>query len=131
MNLTRTGGGGGAEGWIRWDPEEVARAVVAVSGVVRLVAAPARSDRASSSPAVLPAPAATAAEVATYLPGRRVVGVRVRPDGIAVQVECRFGERLGSLAERVRAAVLAVAPGCPRVDVLIRDLVAAPTGPPR
>jgi hypothetical protein len=71
-------------------------------------------------------PGATAtglAEVATYLPRRRVAGVRVRPDGIVVQVDCRYGEPIAVLGDRVRAAVLAVAVGCPRVDVIIRDLV--------
>ncbi|WP_235487051.1 hypothetical protein [Frankia sp. AvcI1] len=62
------------------------------------------------------------AEVATYLPGRRVAGVRVRADRILVQVDCRYGPRLADLADRVRAAVLRAAPDCPRVDVIIRDL---------
>ncbi|SNQ51600.1 conserved hypothetical protein [Frankia canadensis] len=119
MSPARTGGGDHAT-WLPWDPDEVARAALACAGVARLVATPAP---------VRPHPApAAAAEVATYLPGRRVEGVRVRPDGIAVQVECHFGERLAGLAERVREAVLAAAPGCPRVDVLIGDLVPGPDG---
>lgn len=49
-----------------------------------------------------------AGEVATYLPGRRVLGVRVRPDGIAVQVAGRYGVPVGQIAADVRAAVRAV-----------------------
>lgn len=64
-----------------------------------------------------------AAEVATYLPGRRVEGVRVRPDGILVQIACRYGENLGALSARVRKAVLTAEPTCPRVDVDVCDLV--------
>ncbi|ETA03821.1 hypothetical protein CcI6DRAFT_00657 [Frankia sp. CcI6] len=115
-----------------WNPDAVARTVLSCPGVVRLIGAPVRHKDRHRVP---DGGAGAAAEVATYLPGRRVEGVRVRPDGILVQIVCRYGERLGELAARVRAAVLVVEPGCPRVDVVIRDLaipdpdLSCPQGP--
>jgi hypothetical protein len=65
-------------------------------------------------------------EVATYLPGRRVAGVRVRPDGVTVRVVCRYGPTVDELAAQVRAAVVSVWPTCPRIDVIIDDLEVPP-----
>jgi hypothetical protein len=65
-------------------------------------------------------------EVATYLPGRRVAGVRVRPDGVTVRVVCRYGPTVDELAAQVRDAVAGVWPGCPRIDVVIDDLEVPP-----
>ncbi len=62
-------------------------------------------------------------EVATYLPGRRVSGVRVRADGTAeIHVVLRFGVPVLETADRVRAAVRALVPG--QVDVTVQDVVA-------
>ncbi|KJE24952.1 hypothetical protein FF36_00563 [Frankia torreyi] len=143
MSPVRTGD---AAAWFRWDPDRVAAAVAACPGVTRLVAAPTPAAlsipaRPSASPCGNADPAARTddataevtrvdaardrfggAEVATYLPGRRVAGVRVRADRILVQVDCRYGEPLPDLAGRIRAAVRCAAPDCPRVDVVIRDL---------
>lgn len=62
-------------------------------------------------------------EVATYLPGRRVTGVRLREDGSDVHVTIGLGARVPDVATRVREAVGAVAPGS--VEVVVED-VAAP-----
>lgn len=68
----------------------------------------------SIAAAVLACPSVTrltggvAGEVATYLPGRRVVGVRLRPDRITVHVAGRYGVPVGRIAADVRAAVRAV-----------------------
>jgi len=59
-------------------------------------------------------------EVATYLPGRRVIGIRLR-DSIEVHVVARFGVTVEDLARQVRAAVATVAPG-PVVDVYVDDV---------
>jgi uncharacterized alkaline shock family protein YloU len=61
-------------------------------------------------------------DVATYLPGRRVTGVRLtaRGDRVEVHVVAEYLPRLPDLAERVRMAVRAVLP-C-RVDVTIEDI---------
>ena len=63
-------------------------------------------------------------QVATYLPGRRVNGVRLgQQDGDAVEVHvvARYGVQAHVLAVQVRQAVWSVLPGRP-VDVHIDDL---------
>lgn len=60
-------------------------------------------------------------EVATYLPGRRVSGVRVRGDALEVHVVARWGKPLPQIAEQVRASVVALAGGRP-VTVAIEDV---------
>jgi len=64
-------------------------------------------------------------EVATYLPGRRVVGVRMRTDVTEVDVVVDWGADVLATADAVRAAVQAV--NGPTVTVVIQD-VAAPPG---
>src|SRR3954452_4021578 len=67
-----------------------------------------------------------AGEVATYLPGRRVTGVRVNPGRVEVHVVARYGAPLQALDSEVRAAVQAAAPvfgGEPlTVDVIVADV---------
>lgn len=66
-------------------------------------------------------------EVATYLPGRRVTGVRLRDDGCAVHVVLDWDAGVADTAERVRAAVRPLVAG--PVDVTVED-VAPPQGSP-
>lgn len=67
-------------------------------------------------------------QVATYLPGRRIDGVRVGEDRVMVSLTARLGVHLPGLAERVRAAVAPLAAGLP-VDVRITDIeIPTPTG---
>ncbi|QCW49434.1 hypothetical protein FE634_01610 [Nocardioides dongxiaopingii] len=65
-------------------------------------------------------------EVATYLPGRRVVGVRLRDPGCAVHVVLAWGVPIAGTAELVRRAVNGLVAG--PVDVTIED-VSPPTVP--
>ncbi len=44
-------------------------------------------------------------EVATYLPGRRVTGVRVADGEVEIHVKARWGRTLPEVADRVRTAV--------------------------
>jgi len=67
----------------------------------------------------------TFGEVATYLPGRRVEGVRLRPDGAEVHVVLAWGAPVGATADAIRAAVAPLTGAT--VDVVIQD-VAAPPG---
>lgn len=60
-------------------------------------------------------------EVATYLPGRRVVGVRVNDDGVEVHVVARWGASLPDLGDEVRAAVAPHVSGR-RVEVHVEDI---------
>jgi hypothetical protein len=62
-----------------------------------------------------------AAQVATFLPGTRVPGVRVGDDVVEVHVTARYGVPLPGLADSVRAAAALHAGGLP-VDVTIVDL---------
>ena len=62
-------------------------------------------------------------EVATYLPGRRIAGVRVGDDGaVTVHVVARYGPTVQEIAKQVRAAVAGVAGPGP-VTVGVDDLV--------
>lgn len=58
---------------------------------------------------------------ATYLPGRRVIGVRIDNDRVYVQVRARWGITAGGLGRQVRSAVLPLAAGR-AIDVNISDI---------
>jgi hypothetical protein len=60
--------------------------------------------------------------VATYLPGRTVSGVAVRPDEVEVSLVARFGPPLPEIAAQVREAVAPLVPGR-RVDVVVADII--------
>lgn len=63
--------------------------------------------------------------VSTYLPGRSVPGVRVRPGEITVQVLGIWGVPVPDLAREVRTA-LAPLVGARRVDIVVADLRLVP-----
>lgn len=93
--------------------EQVAAAASGVDGVVGLHGGPVGG-------------------VATYLPGRRVDGVRVTPSGVEVRLTVAWGEDARRVGEQVRAAVQQVRPG--DVDVVIADVAepqATSQRPPR
>lgn len=92
------------------EADRVAAAVVACPGVVRLSGAG-------------PAP------VATYLPGRRVDGVRTDAERVRVAVVARAGVPVAEVAAQIRTAVMDVAAGRP-VDVHVADLDVAGSGAP-
>jgi hypothetical protein len=60
-------------------------------------------------------------EVASYLPGRRVRGVRVTVDVVEIHVVGRYPATMTQIAEQVRAVVSPLAGALP-VDVVIEDL---------
>jgi hypothetical protein len=65
----------------------------------------------------------SAGTVATYLPGDRVLGVRVRADGVEVHVVvASLVTPLPVVADRVRAAVRERVPGAFDIDVFIDDV---------
>jgi hypothetical protein len=68
-------------------------------------------------------------QVATFLPGKRVVGVRVGENTVEVHVTARYGVPLHDLAESVRAAAALHAGGLP-VNVSIDDLEIPGLDPP-
>ena len=74
-------------------------------------------------------------EVATYLPGRRIPGIRIDEFAITVHVVARFPAVLSQVADEVRAAVAPYS-GAKAVDVVIEDIAvpgarpeSAATGP--
>lgn len=82
-------------------PDAVARAVLAVPGVVGLHPG-------------------TFGEVASYLPGRRVVGVRGDGRAVEVHVVLRWGAHVVATAEAVRRALTVL--GADVVDVVVEDV---------
>jgi uncharacterized alkaline shock family protein YloU len=60
-------------------------------------------------------------EIATYLPGRRVVGVRQADGVVELHVVARWGTSLPEVAEVVRAAVAPYADGRP-IAVFVEDI---------
>jgi hypothetical protein len=58
---------------------------------------------------------------ATYLPGRRVAGLRIAPDRLDVEVVARWGFSVADIVTDIRRAAAAVAPGR-RVDVTVADV---------
>ena len=63
-------------------------------------------------------------EVGTYLPGRRLAGVRVGEDRVDVHVVMEWGRQVQTLATKVRSAVAEVAPGR-QVSVTVEDIAVA------
>ena len=60
-------------------------------------------------------------EVATYLPSRRVIGVQVAADRVAVHITARLGDPVQLVAAGVRAVTEPLACGWP-VDVVVEDV---------
>jgi hypothetical protein len=66
-------------------------------------------------------------QAVTYLPGRRVTGIRITADEVAIHVVARYPAVMDQVAGQVRSAVAPLAAGL-RVDVAIEDL-AVPAEP--
>ena len=63
-------------------------------------------------------------EVATYLPGRRVQGVRRREDGCEVHLVLEWDAPVGATTEEVRAALAGLVTG--PVDLTVEDIAPPP-----
>ena len=61
-------------------------------------------------------------EIATYLPGRRVTGVRVRSEEVEIHVVGRYGPTMDQIGDQIRTAVGPLVAGLP-VTIGIDDLV--------
>jgi hypothetical protein len=66
-------------------------------------------------------------EVATYLPGRRVVGVRIGDISVEVHITVSADADVRATAAAVRATVGAAVPETP-VDVTVEDVATGPRG---
>lgn len=60
-------------------------------------------------------------EVGTYLPGRRVAGIRLRPTRTEVHISVELGRDVRRIADSVRDRVAQLRPGA--VDVTIGDVM--------
>ena len=67
-------------------------------------------------------------EAVTFLPGRRIIGIRITVDEVAIHVVARYPAVMEQVADQIRRAVTPLAGGL-RVDVAIEDL-AVPGEPP-
>ena len=92
------------------------------------VPAEAVADAALSCPGVVRLATGSPVEVATYLPGRRVHGVRFGDGVVEVHVVARPGAVLPDLARVIRQAVAAVVPSH-AIDVYVDDLDMEPETP--
>jgi len=72
-------------------------------------------------PGVVDLNAGRLAPVATYLPGRRVLGVQLGPDRILVSVTLATGTSVPQTAQAIRARLTDIGGGRP-VDVHVADL---------
>ncbi|AJW41540.1 hypothetical protein NY08_3530 [Rhodococcus sp. B7740] len=82
--------------------EDIADAVLAVDGVVGLHGG-------------------MFGEAATYLPGRRIAGIRIGDEGTEVHVTLEFGIAVRDTADAVRSTVAAMVDG--PVHVTVEDIV--------
>lgn len=82
--------------------EDIADAVLAVDGVVGLHGG-------------------MFGEAATYLPGRRIAGIRIGDEGTEVHVTLEFGVAVRETADAVRSTVAAMVDG--PVHVTVEDIV--------
>ncbi len=60
-------------------------------------------------------------ETATYLPGRRVPGVRLTEDVTDIHLSLAYGSPIAATTQQVRTAVAALVPG--PVNVTVEDVV--------
>lgn len=93
------------------------------------VTADAIATAVAACPAVVSLAGGGPGLIATYLPGRRVDGVRLGPDRVTVSVVGVQGIPVAVLADQVRAAVAPLAPGVP-VDVHVADVGPLSEQPP-
>jgi hypothetical protein len=63
--------------------------------------------------------------VASYLPGRRVAGVRVGSDQVTLQIRSRWGVPISQVGQQVRAAVIPLILGR-RLEIVISDIADPP-----
>jgi hypothetical protein len=72
----------------------------------------------------------TVASLTTYLPGRRVSGIRVNPDSLEIEIVALWGASVGELNTRIRQA-LAPLVSHRRLDITVADidLPASPVSP--
>ena len=71
----------------------------------------------------------TLAALTTYLPGRRIPGIRINPDSIELEVVAEWNTTAAHIAADIRRAVVRLVDGR-RVDITITDIVLPGEQPP-
>lgn len=79
------------------------------------------AEAVSACPSVARLTPGSGVELVTYLPGRRVAGVRMGDDGLEVHVVARYGPTMAEVAEEIRAALRPVV-GDVAISVTIHDI---------
>lgn len=102
-------------------PRPVAPAVVDLTAAERDALADRVAAAVRAVPGVADLHAGRFGEVATYLPGRRVDGVRLRPQTCEVHVVLWWGAAVLATADLVRQAARALTGT--QVDVTVEDVV--------
>lgn len=98
-----------------------------MSRAVRPVDPDALAAAALSCPDVAGMGTGALGEIATYLPGRRIRGLRLTADGVEVHVVGVYGPSIAQIVEQVTAALTPLVAGQP-LSVYVDDL-ADPAGP--
>ena len=91
------------------------------SGLAEAIDVDAVAERAGKCRSVARLSGGQFGEVATYLPGRRVRGVRLAESHVEIHVVACWGASVPDVAAEVRAAVGPIAGGLP-IDVHVDDV---------
>ena len=76
----------------------------------------------SDCPGVARVGGGSLAALTTYLPGRRIPGIRISPESVEIEVAVQWGATVADLSRDIHAAVAGLVSGR-RVDVTIADIV--------
>jgi hypothetical protein len=83
----------------------------------------------SACPGVAQVGRGTLAAVTTYLPGRRIPGIRISPDSIELEVVAEWDATATDIGRHIRAALARLVRGR-TVDITIADIVLPGEQPP-
>lgn len=98
------------------------------SGVVEGVDVDAVHDAVAACTGVAGLGSGRPGSSATYLPGRRVPGVRVSPEGLELEIRAAWDSSAPQIFAEIKQALAAIAPGR-RIDVTIADIEGPGIGP--
>jgi hypothetical protein len=76
----------------------------------------------SNCPGVAAVGSGTLAALTTYLPGRRIPGIRINPDSVELEIVADWDATAAHIASEIRVAVAGLADGR-RIDITIADIV--------
>ena len=83
----------------------------------------------SNCPGVAGVGSGTLAALTTYLPGRRIPGIRINPESIELEIVANWDATAAAIGRHIRAAIAGLVSGR-RVDITIADIVLPDEQPP-